>query len=376
MGARRSFGSFLARRRLWVALGALALVVIIGVLTRKRGAAADAGKSLAATVKRTDLEVVVLETGRIDPRLQTQVKSKVGGQVVEVTVQEGQKVKRGQALLRIDPTDYRRDVARMDAETAEQHEMLVFARLQLDRAERARAASVVPMAELDQARHEAALGEARLRASQVALDTAKDRLRYTQIDAPFDGTIIQRNIQPGEVVVPGMTATVEGKPLLVLADLSVLVVKTDLNQIDVARVRNGQRAEVTLDSLPGKKFTATVTRVAAAATTVNTRDVFTVESSLDNSQDLTEIKPGMTADIRILIEVRPKVLVLPIEAVTHDKGSNFVQVSEQGADGKSHHQSREVKLGARNDREVEITSGLSEGTVVNVQPPSPKEANL
>src|SRR5262245_26077316 len=101
----------LFRRRLfWI----LTLVIVVGgglIVVRQRsgGAAAKLDKSLVATVKRSDLEVVVLETGRIDPRLQTQIKSKVGGQVVDVSVEEGQRVKRGQVLLRIDPTDYKRD---------------------------------------------------------------------------------------------------------------------------------------------------------------------------------------------------------------------------------------------------------------------------
>jgi RND family efflux transporter MFP subunit len=279
-------------------------------------------------------------------------------------------------LLRIDPTDYRREVARMEAETAQQRESLAFADIQLRRSEQARAAAVAPAAELDQARHESALNRARLQSTEVSLATARDRLRYTVIDAPFAGTIIQRNVQPGEVVVPGVTATVEGKPLLVLADMTVLLVETDLNQIDVARVRVGQKTEVTLDSLPDRKFKATVTRVAAASTVVNGRDTFPVEAALDGAQDLSEIKPGMTADVRILIEKRPQVLVLPIEAVVREKGTNFVQAITRTPDGKSHTERREVKLGARNDREVEVQNGLAEGAQVMIKPPPAKEANL
>jgi multidrug efflux pump subunit AcrA (membrane-fusion protein) len=158
--------------------------------------------------------------------------------------------------------------------------------------------------------------------------------------------------------------------------MTVLLVETDLNQIDVARVRVGQKTEVTLDSLPDKKFKATVTRVAAASATVNGRDAFPVEAALDSAQDLSEIKPGMTADVRILIEKRPQVLVLPIEAVVREKGTNFVHAIHRSPDGKSHTERREVKLGARNDREVEVQGGLAEGTQVMIKPPPAKEANL
>jgi membrane fusion protein, macrolide-specific efflux system len=363
---------FWKRRLVW--LGLFLVVSVLGTLVM---AAAGGGsetdtKSLTATVKRGDLEVVVLETGRVEPLLETQIKSKVGGQVVEVLVQEGERVKRGQVLLRIDATETKRDVARMEAETAQAREALAFAQISLVRAEKEHKAAIAPAVAYEQTKHEAALARARLKVAEVALETARDRLSYTNIDAPFDGTIIQRNVQPGEVVIPGMTATVEGRPQLVLADMSVLLVKTDLNQIDVARAKKGQLAEVTLDALPGKKFTATITRVAPAATNVNGRDAFPIEASLTATQDLSEIKPGMTADVRVMIEKRPKVLLLPIEAVTTEKGKSIVHLFDNSSGGKRRTREAEVKLGARNDREIEITGGLSEGAEVMIKPPAVK----
>ncbi|HEY0708503.1 MAG TPA: efflux RND transporter periplasmic adaptor subunit [Polyangia bacterium] len=350
----------------------MVLVAVVGVvISRGRVSSAPAADALTTKVKRGDLDVVVLETGRVEPLLQTQIKSKVGGQVTEVFVHEGERVKQGQLLLRIDATDYRRDVARVEAEIAQARETVAYAGIQLGRAEKARSIAISPAAELDQVRHEAALARARLKGSQVALEAARDRLRYTGIEAPFDGTIIQRNVQPGEVVIPGMTATVEGRAALVLADMSVLLVKTDLNQIDVAQVKKGQTAEVTLDALPGKKFAATVTRVAAAATTVNGRDTFPIEASLSTNQDLSQIKPGMTADVRVLIEKRPKVLLLPIEAVTEEKGISRVHKLERtGGDPRT--RKVDVTVGKRNDREVEITGGVAEGDEILIQPPAVK----
>jgi multidrug efflux pump subunit AcrA (membrane-fusion protein) len=159
----------------------------------------------------------------------------------------------------------------------------------------------------------------------------------------------------------------------------VLLVKTDLNQIDVARVKKGQKAEVTLDALPDKKFTAVVTRVAAAAVTVNGRDTFPVEAALDANQDLSAIKPGMTADVRILIEKKPGVLVLPIEAVVTEKGKSLVHRMVPSPDGKGkvpRTSEQVVALGARNDREVEITKGVKEGEQVMIKPPKANEVNF
>jgi membrane fusion protein, macrolide-specific efflux system len=364
---------FFRRRLVWAGMFVLLVAGAFFISRGGQGANDKMGDSLTAKVKRGDLEVVVLETGRVEPLLQTQIKSKVGGQVIEVLVQEGEKVKKGQILLRIEATDYQRDVARTEAEISQAREAVAYAAIQLARAEKARSVSIAPAAELDLAKHEAALTRARLKGAAVALEVARDRLRYTGIQAPFDGTIVQRNVQPGEVVIPGMSAMVEGKAALVLADMSTLLVKTDLNQIDVARVKRGQGAEVTLDALPGKKFTATVTRVAPAAATVNGRDAFPVEAALAGTQDLSEIKPGMTADVRVLIEVRPKVLLLPIEAVISEKGKDNVHLLERPpGGGKPTTRLHQVKLGARNDREVEITSGIVEGAEVMIKPPAVK----
>jgi macrolide-specific efflux system membrane fusion protein len=372
--ARAAARPFFQRRSVWGGLFVLLIVVASVIAARSKAGNGKLGDALTAKVKRGDLDVVVLETGRVEPLLQTQIKSKVGGQVTDVLVQEGEKVKKGQVLLRIEATDYQRDVARTEAEIAQAREAVAYAIIQLKRAEKASSVNIAPAQELDQMKHEATLASARLKAAEVALAVARDRLRYTSIVAPFDGTIIQRNVQPGEVVIPGVTATVEGKAALVLADMSVLLVKTDLNQIDVARVKKGQTAEITLDALPGKKFTATVTRVAPSAATVNGRDAFPVEASLAESQDLAEIKPGMTADVRVLIEKRPKVLLLPIEAVISEKGKDTVQLLEHKPKGGAPTtRESEVKLGERNDREVEIKSGIDEGAEVMIKPPALKE---
>jgi RND family efflux transporter MFP subunit len=377
---------FLRRRWRWVLFLGVPLLVIggLGLRARSQRSGEVVDKALVAVSKKGDLEVTVLETGRIEPRAQAQVKSRVGGQVVQVTVEEGEKVKVGQGLLRLEPTDYQREVARGEAEVEQERLAAEYAALQLRRAEKAQAGAIAPQAELDQARHEAAQARAKLEAGKVGLATARDRLRYTSIEAPIAGTVTQRGINPGEVVVPGVTSTFEGKPLMVIADLSTLLVKIDLNQIDVAKVRLGQKADVTVDALPGKKYTASVTKVAPAAVAPThgqqgAPDVFPVEATLGAQPGLEEIKPGMTADVRILVETHKDVLTLPIEAVVTTNEKSQVTLIEGGegtgrpakAAGK-----RDVKVGARNDRELEITAGLKPGERVLIKPPPPSEAKF
>ena len=363
------------RRRRWPWL--LVLVIAVaggGLLVRRRAAAPKAlDQSLLVVVKRGELAIAVNETGKIQPRERVEVKSKVAGQVERVFVEEGQLVKRGQPLLRLDATDYRRDVARTEADVAQAKNALEFARLGLERRKRGLESRGVAEIEVAVAENELRAKQVALQSVEVAAAAAQDRLRYTEIGSPMNGTVIQRGIQPGEVVTPGVQATFEGKPLLTVADLSTLLVKTELNQIDVAKVRLGHKATLTLDALPGRTYHATVTRIAPASTTPKGKDVdvFPIEATIDREAgaDLSLIKPGMTADVRIHVEKRERVLSLPIEAVVRESGKSLV--TKVVGEGEAQRTEKvEVKTGARNDREIEILSGVTEGERVMIKPAS------
>lgn len=368
MSARR-------RRRIWPWLaGALALAGTgAAVFAMTRGGPPPIDPALVVTAKRGDLAVEILETGRIEAREQVEVKSKVAGQVAEVLADEGARVQKDQLLLVLDPTDNEREVARAEAELAQARAAAGYAKRVVARRTAGVEASVTASEELDLAKHELAEKTIAIRLAEVALSAARDRLRYTKIYSPLDGTVIQRNIEPGEVVTPGVESTFDGKALLTVADLSTLVVKVDLNQIDVAKVALGQPATLTLDALPGKTYAAKVTKIAPASVKLEGRevDVFPVEAELSQVDGL--IKPGMTADVRIRLDSRPGVVSLPIEAVSDEGGKQLVTRVVDGPDGEQTTEQVEVALGARNDREVEVVNGVPEGARVLINPPSAAE---
>jgi HlyD family secretion protein/macrolide-specific efflux system membrane fusion protein len=326
--------------------------------------------SLLVTAKRGDLAIDIIETGKVQPREKVEIKSKVAGQVERVFVDAGDKVKKGQLLLRLDPTDYHREVAKSEADVAAAKNALEFAELMLERRKKGLESRAVAQLEVETAQSDVKAKQVAVQTAEVALGAASDRLRYTQIIAPMDGTVTERGIQPGEVVTPGVQATFEGKALLTVSDLSTLIVKADLNQIDVARVKMGQKVTLTLDALPGKTYEGLVTKIAPASVTPKGKDVdvFPVEATLSKSDGL--IKPGMTADMRVHIETRKEILSLPIESVVKDQGKQYVTRVILDAKGKQKTERVEVKIGARNDREMEIVSGLSEGTKVLIKPES------
>jgi membrane fusion protein, macrolide-specific efflux system len=364
------------KRRRWLAPTiVLVLLGAGGVLYSRRGGAGpkELDPSLITTVKRSDLSIEVLETGKVQPREKVEIKSKVAGQVLKVFVDAGDKVKKGQLLLQLDPTDYERDVAKCEADVAAAKNALEFSELSLDRRQKGLEARGVAQMDVDTAAADVRAKKVAVQTASVAYNAASDRLRYTRVLAPMEGTVTERGIQPGEVVTPGVQASFDGKSLMTISDLSTLLVKADLNQIDVAKVQMGQKVSVTLDALPGKIYEATITKIAPASILPKDKqvDVFPVEATLTKS-DLS-IKPGMTADVRIHIEKKDHVISLPIEAVVKENGKQFVSKVIALPNGKQKTDKVEVAVGARNDREIEIQKGISEGDKVLIKPASSAE---
>lgn len=369
----------MTRRKIWPwVLAALLLggapATFYGLKARgSKGATLD--PTLISTVSRGDLEIAVVELGKIDPREKVAVKSKVAGLVERVLVDEGEKVKKGQLLLSLDSIDFRRDTVRARQEVEKAQAMVELADLTLERRRRALADRGVAAVEVELAENDLKTKRILLAQARESLAGADDKERFSRIASPMDGVIIQRGIRVGETVVPGSMSTFDDKALMTVADLSVLLAKVDLNQIDVAKVRMGQEVTLTLDALPGKSYKAQITKIAPASVLPKGKDVevFPVEATLASGQkDIDQVKPGMTADVKIHVETRKGVLKLPIEAVTKEKGKSYVTLvkDDPKAKGKSLQDKVEVQVGARNDREQELLGGVDLGARVLIKPPS------
>jgi HlyD family secretion protein/macrolide-specific efflux system membrane fusion protein len=409
-------------KRLLVAAGGLVLVIggVVAVRSALHRGKTAIDRTLVVKVQRADLDVLVTETGKIEPKAKAELKSKVAGQVIKVYVQEGEAVRKGQRLIQLDPIDFERAVAQARADLAQNKAQLAYSEAQLARRTQALEGRGVSQADYETSKNDVAVNRARTDLSQVNLDMKLDQLHYTTLTSPLDGVVTQRGIEPGEVVTPGVTATFEGKPLLVVADLTELKVKVNLNQIDVAKLKLSQDVEVSVDALPGQVFHARVTKVAPASVAEKNKEVefFPVEATIDGPlkpgesssiprserqpvrgldrdkgaagggrdggvaravPTLKDIRPGMTADVKIRVDRKKSVLVLPIEAVSSEKAKqfgremgvekNWVTVVEHGEHGDTTRKV-DVKVGERNDRDVEVLTGVSEGQEILIQPPA------
>lgn len=358
-------------------IGAVTLIALVGWAVQKRaGKQAAVDPTLVAKVARGDLEIAVTELGKIEPREKVAVRSKVAGQVEKILIEEGMQVKSGQLLLWLEPIEFERGVVRAQQEVDKAAAAVDYARVVLERRRKGLADRAVAQQDVDLADNDYKTKRIMLAQAKEALAVAQDQLRYSRIVSPLDGTVIQRTIRVGETVVPGTVSTFDDKSLLIVADMSTLIAKADLNQIDVAKVQLGQMVSLTLDALPGKSYKAKVTKIAPSSILPKGKDVevFPVEATLDPLGQ-GDIKPGMTADVKIHVETKKGVLKLPIEAVIKEKGQTFVNKLTGNPAGKGPPTMRvDIMPGARNDREQEILGGLEEGAQVLIKPPS-AEAN-
>ncbi len=328
--------------------------------------------ALVVTARREKLDIEVTDVGRIEAPDTVQIGSRVPGRVVDVLVKEGQHVGRGQLLVEFDRRTALAEVTRARAQLAQARARYEFAKKDVERKTDGVTAGIVARLDLQSARHQAALAALDVKLARVALAEARDHLDDLALSSPIDGTVTRRAIEPGEMVETGVQSSRESAALLTVADLSRLVVKTDLDQIDVAKVKPGQGVGVTLDAIPGETFRAHVTKVAPASVKRTRKDVevFPVEAELDKADP--RIKPGMTGDVRISVREELHVLSLPLESVQKKDGKDFVTrvVSDAAGD---HTQQVQVKLGAESDHVVEIVSGIAEGQRVLIDPQSAKK---
>lgn len=234
------------------------------------------------------------------------------------------------------------------------------ARVALRRAQTQRAAVDVRDAEVDAARASVAQLE-------NSLSEVETRLRDTVLRAPMSGVVTRRYVEVGELVTSGIQTFSSGTPLMQIADLSQMQVRVQVNEVDVARLRAGQRARIELDASRGAGLPGRVTRVAPASAVPpgaqgqggggGSSGIVKFEVRIDILRVDPRLRPGMSANVDIITDERRGVLVLPLEAVDLDHARVKRRSGEAVVDVP-------VKLGLRGDNQVEIRSGLRPGDQV------------
>ncbi len=298
------------------------------------------------TVKARDLEAVVSASGTIQPKRLVNISADTLGRVVTLAVNEGDRVKKGQFLLQIDPKSLQTRVgsvtaavsqAQMSLDQVKQsiqtaHVQLDLLKQTLKRQQDLWARQLTTREALDKAVNDVTAAESALQErehaadaqasvidqAQANLDSAKYDLSKVRIESPIDGIVTSRNIQEGETAVVG-TMNNAGTVLLKLADMSVIQAEIQVDETNIPTVQIGQKAKITIDALPDKSFAGHVSEIgnspiaAASGATGTQATNFKVVVILD--EVVPDVRPGFTCTADITTAKRQQAVSVPIPAV-------------------------------------------------------------
>jgi HlyD family secretion protein len=323
-----------SRKKVLIVAG---VVLVVGVLgARALGGGGEKGVEVRTEqIARRDLVSIVVASGKIEPVRKVDISADISGRVVQVLVEEGQTVQRGDVLIRIDPSAFAANVRRAEASVsqarareAQARSQLAQARVAAQRAEQlSNGDQLISRADLDQARTQAQVAEGELEAARfgvsqadAALSEARDQAGKTTIVAPMAGRVTRLNIEEGETAVVG-TMNNPGSLLLTIADLSTMQATVKVDETDVPGITVGDSAAVRIDAFPGRTFAGRVARignssiqpVSGAASSEETVD-YEVEITLDTPP--AELRPDLSATVEIVTESRSNALAVPIIALT------------------------------------------------------------
>lgn len=318
-----------------------------------------------ATVGRQTIELTVEIAGDLEPVDVLEVKSEVSAKIKKLHVELGQTVKQGAVLAELDNTELLTERSQIQIEIEGANLELKKAEEDLVRDERLYDRQLIPERDVAERRNARDLAANRLDRARKRIQTLEDRLAKTTITAPMNGIILEMPVVEGQVVVAAASVN-SGTMLMKLANLDQLLIKTHVNQVDVARLSEGMGVEFTVDSIPGVDMAGKVFRIAPTATIKNNIKGFQVEIRI--AEPDPRLRPGMTADVVIPISKAEGVLAVPLAAVFNEPGDRKV-VFLEGTDPEA----RPVEVGVANIHFVEIKSGLNENDVVLLARPPAKK---
>jgi len=374
----------------------LTIVLIVFALIGKKagwfGKAATVKVSVENAEKRTIIETITAN-GKIQPEKEVKITPDVSGEIVELTVREGDNVEKGQLLLRIKPDVYISQHDRSLAAISQARARLSQAEAQFIQAdlsykrnkqlydeetisrsefEQAEASYLVAKAEVDAARFSVTSAEA-------ALKEANENLVKTSIYAPMSGTVSMLLVELGERVAG--TGMMAGTDMLRIADLSRMEAQVEVNENDIPRVKLGDTATIEIDAYTDYKFKGVVTEIASSAKTtgvsadqvtnfdVNILVLPDSYEALVTSHNQNPLRPGMSATVDIRTEIREGIISVPIQSVTTRTDTTVVvrNLSDEKirtlvfiTDGERA-LAKDVITGIQDNSYIEIISGVAEG---------------
>jgi HlyD family secretion protein len=413
----------MSKKTIYILLGAAVVIIGLLIVLSKSGAIGnkDKGKSVEITnVNSTTIIETVSATGKIQPEIEVKISSEVSGEIIALNVIEGQVVKKGDLLVKINPdlytSGYNRTLSNLSgtkANLSQAEASFKEAKANYDRNKTLFDKGIISKSDWDKvvASFEVAKASKQsayfnVQSASATVNEAKDNLGRTTIYAPADGTISVLNVELGERVLG--TQQMAGTEILRVANLNNMEVEVDVNENDIVKIKVGNEANVEVDAYLKKQFKGVVTSISNSASSTLTADQVTnfkvkIRILKESYQDLLEgkpvtyspFRPGMTATVDIITKTRANVLSVPISSVvvksdtTAVKGFKVEDEDEKKAAPKSDKKLecvfvkvgnkakiRIIKTGIQDDANIEVLTGLKKGDVVITGPYSTVSKDL
>ena len=360
-------------RKLWKTL--LILLVLAGasagVYAWSRSGKGDKGPKLVEVTSGAIVEKAVA-VGQIQPRQKFQVKSKISGIVRRALVEVGDTVRAGDALFEIGPDPTPLEVTEVDRQVDSAQASYNRAKTDFDRANELSRSGVMPKSDTDQKREAFELARVALEKAVQNRDlTRKGRLTQSGtesiIRAPAAGTVLTRAVNPGDPIVP-LTSYQPGTEMATIADMSDIIFKGTVDEIDVGKMHVGMQARIKVGALPSDVVTGKLSRIAPQAQQKEGATLFDVEIELDPGQKIT-LRAGYSANADVIIREKKDVLTVPERLVTYEDGGKKATVEVAQADPKLQPKKVEIKTGISDGLNVEVTDGVKKGDRLVERPP-------
>jgi HlyD family secretion protein len=288
----------------------LVAAMLIGCGQQSNGNEA-AYRAVAAATR--NIVIAVEAAGTLEPITTVEVKSKASGEILQLSVDTGDRVEGDDLLVVIDQRIPRNAVAQADANLEVAKARYEHARAQLGRMQELHTRSSVSNVDFERAELDLANARAEVVRAEVALETARIQMDDTQIRAPISGTVIERLAERGQVISSPVQDVSGGSILLKMAELSTVRVRTLIDETDIGKIRPGIPARVTVSAFPDRNFEGRVLKIEPQATVVQNVTMFPVLVDLDNADGL--LMPGMNATVNIDIARRHNALAIPNAAL-------------------------------------------------------------
>ncbi|MBC7186868.1 MAG: efflux RND transporter periplasmic adaptor subunit [Calditrichaeota bacterium] len=318
------------KKRTVIFLVGLAVVIALAVILGSQSAKKKALEVTVAPVKRGTITQIVSGSGKVQPELKVNIAAHVAGKIVELPVREGQQVRRGQLLVRLEREQYEAAVERARSTLKSARANLTKTRAEYERAKELYAQKLTSLAQLQTVEAALMLAESEVEQAQATLAQAEDNLAKTTITSPIDGTVIKLNKEVGEIT---LGSQFQADVIMEVADLERMEVVAEIDENDVVDVTEGQSARIQVDAIPDTVLRGRVREVAHTAITRGRgtqEEITNFEVKVSVVDRVPQLRPGMSATVEIETKSKDQALYVPIQCITMRTPEDTTMLAQAG----------------------------------------------